>query len=751
MIDDKFVSLIQDINHLKAVLNVIPGQLFVKDKEFRYIEANNNFLASLGKSREEVLGKTIEDIFSDVPHLAQRYKQADQDLLEVGHQSYESQLKLHSGKLIEVMINKSIVYDTDGNFDGIVGLVLDITERKKQEHDLIESKERYKLLFEKSKNPNFILDFNGLIIDCNLSALELLKIDSKNELLARSPLLFSPKYQPDGELSRKKMARIMLTTLDKEYSNFEWLIELNNYKRIWVDVTMTTLPFNNTYIIHVSINDISKNVEAKKELERAKNEADSANASKTQFLANMSHEIRTPMNAIMGFSELLKKTSIDTKQNDYLDSILASSKTLLTLINDILDISKIEAGKMSIEKSEVDIYNVCSDIESVFKLQAKEKGLEFKIIIDKHIPHLCLDEIRVRQVLINLIGNALKFTKKGFVKLIVSSEILSDKGSSISFSVVDSGKGIDLEQQEKIFDLFSQQDGQSTRDFGGTGLGLAISKNLAKMMGGILHVSSSANMGSTFVMELNNVESLTNPSQKAVEEETTYQFQEAHILLVDDVKTNRFLVRSYLEEYDFIIIDAENGKEALEIIKNNSIDLVLMDLRMPIMDGYEATAILKADKEFCDIPIIALTASVVFNDTSTMYQKGFDGFLQKPIDLNLLLKTLSRFLESKEIIQKVESEAVIYEDNLLVLEQLIHLLETDIYKEYTFNTTQNSFELYETWAHSLLKLAEEYESLTLNHYAKIILDNCDSFDIEQLKTHLSEFDMLISQLKRKVS
>ena len=386
------------------------------------------------------------------------------------------------------------------------------------------------------------------------------------------------------------------------------------------------------------------------ELIKSNEIAKSAAKHKTEFLANMSHEIRTPMNSIIGFAEILDKEITNPVHKEYLSSIKKGGNALLAIINDILDLSKIEAGKLNIKKETINPSKMFLEIESIFHGKIISKNISFIVEIDKNIPkYIILDGIRTRQILFNLIGNAIKFTQTGYIKLKVENIYKDNIKNKVDllFSIEDTGIGIDEKNLKSIFNAFEQQGDQDIAKYGGTGLGLAICTKLVHMMNGEIKVQSKKNVGSTFTVILKDID-ISSMQEEIVSQKllsSNIKFEKSQILVVDDVEENRKLMEASLKDFDLDLIMAENGKEAIAKLKNLNVDLILMDLRMPIMDGYEAAGIIKADDKLKQIPLIALTASVMGEALEKVSQYGFDGYLRKPVIIEELIEELSKYLE----------------------------------------------------------------------------------------------------------
>ncbi len=414
--------------------------------------------------------------------------------------------------------------------------------------------------------------------------------------------------------------------------------------------------------VMISFEDITVIDEAKVEIQKSKELAEAASQAKSDFLANMSHEIRTPMNAILGFTDLLRRGVADNDgdQDEYLSTIHSSGVHLLELINDILDLSKIESGKLEFEKIECSPARILVDVLSIFRAKAEEKGIKLDLDLKSRLPEtIVTDPLRVRQVVTNLVGNAIKFTASGGVRICAGIEHGSDRESStLTIEVVDTGIGLTDAQMDKIFNPFTQADGSTTRNYGGTGLGLSISKQITEALGGGLSVNSVVGKGSLFTATFDigdasqqNFVSLADfqTLQHRDDSETkqmSRRFPGTKILVVDDGNANRRLISLVLGKAKCEIDTCVNGAEALEYIEENEYDLVFMDMQMPVMDGYTATRTLR--EKGCEIPIVALTANAMQGDKEKCMDAGCSGFLSKPVNLDELLDTVFQFVPEKQ-------------------------------------------------------------------------------------------------------
>ncbi len=388
--------------------------------------------------------------------------------------------------------------------------------------------------------------------------------------------------------------------------------------------------------------------ELSEDLIMAKQEADKTSQVKSEFLANMSHEIRTPMNGILGMVHTLGTTSLDKEQQRMLGVIASSGKSLLVILNDILDLSKIEAGKIELEKRPVDLEEMLYELRQLFKEQAQLKNID--LILEEQLPNavttIHTDETRLKQILINLLSNAIKFTEQGRVTLDIQALARQGEEVTLEFSVQDTGIGIRDEQLHSLFEAFSQADSSITRRFGGTGLGLTISSKMLSLMGSELHVESEFGKGSRFyfALTLRASEQPTEKQEFLEDFDSVADFSNLTILAVEDNAVNQMVLQSLLEEAGVSnIVLADDGQQAVEKCEHQTFDLIFMDMQMPVMDGPQATKLIKAMPTFRTVPVIALTANVLDSDKQACLDAGMDDFLTKPVEYSELLRVLDQW------------------------------------------------------------------------------------------------------------
>jgi signal transduction histidine kinase/CheY-like chemotaxis protein len=409
----------------------------------------------------------------------------------------------------------------------------------------------------------------------------------------------------------------------------------------WLEISVYRVSEN---CLMVLMSDVTKVLEQEKAMEMAVR-------IKGEFLANVSHELRTPMNGVIGLADLLLETKLDHEQRDYLDSLKASADSLVFLINEILDYSKIESGKLQFEEIDFDLDETVRQATKSFELRARQKGLELACTIQPEVAlHLLGDPGRLRQILINLLGNAIKFTAKGKVTIQAQQSFRSENEIGLHFVVADTGLGIASEKKDLIFEAFTQADGSTTRQYGGTGLGLTISAKLTTGMGGKMWVESELGKGSEFHFTMvfglpkNNGAQVQSPAGASDELADLRPNEQLTILLVEDNTVNQTIAKRILEKRGHFVTVAHDGGEAVAILDKNSFDLVLMDLQMPVMDGFEATAAIRRKEKITGkhLTIVAMTASAMVSDRARCIAAGMDDYLTKPIEHQRLDEVLHR-------------------------------------------------------------------------------------------------------------
>ncbi|MCK8825685.1 PAS domain S-box protein [Fuchsiella alkaliacetigena] len=622
------------------------------------------------------------------------------------------------------------IFDEEGKLIEFQSIGLDITERKKAEAELELAKKeaekasnRYQSLLAAQRDMIIRIDTEGRYTYVNQVFCESVAKEQE-ELWGQScePLV----HEEDISKLKKELVKLQQPPYKSEIE-----LRINTVQGVrWVAWKAHSIRNEEGEV--VEIQSVGRDIT---ELKEALAKAEAANKAKSEFLANMSHEIRTPLNAVIGFSEILASQLEDAQQQDYLTSIQTSARALLELINEILDLSKIEAGILEVEPQVMDLNNLLFELEEIFKCSAEQKGLELIIEADTCLPAIYFDETRLRQILVNLIGNAIKFTKTGQVKLSVESEVKNEQEKlTLLIFVEDTGIGIAAQEEERIFKAFTQQSTQKVGDYGGAGLGLTITQRLTKLMGGEISYQSQVGEGTTFRLEFPEVQIAKKPQDEETESGLAVEnifFEPAKILIVDDVDSNRELLKIKLQEKGLEVIAATNGREGVEQALEYEPELVLMDLKMPKVDGYQAYNLIK--KEGLEMPIIALTAFATREEEQKVQQAGFSAFLTKPINEQELYSQLTEYLDYYLLNQEPQD--------------LIQVLEGRFMQKYRELTEVLVLNYAEDFAQELLELAQQRQVETLLDYAQRLQNHIQNFNLESLEKELSSFPEQIELLK----
>ena len=547
------------------------------------------------------------------------------------------------------------------NKDEVLIAAVDITQSKRNKSELKESEERYRELVDKLDIGIILHNKDTFVLYSNPKASELIGLTNK-ELTKRqrhtdsweffkednSPL--DPDQYPIKEILRSKapIKNRIIGINKKDHDLVQWLLingfPIFNSEGEIVEVVISFIEITGLKKLEI-------------ELTKAKELAEAANRAKSSFLMNMSHEIRTPLNGIVGFTDLLMKTTRDKIQSEYIDIVHESAVILTNIINDVLDLSKIESGKLELNMEEVDLVDLVHHVIDIFKYQAAASQIELTVDIGKKVPrYVIVDSMRLKQILVNIVGNAMKFTARGSVVLTVCTVTSEhDEQCQIKFVVKDSGIGIKKKNHKKIFQSFVQEDQSTTQKYGGTGLGLTITNQLLDLMQSKLELKSVFGKGSTFfftiALQKINPASLTKIADDFVASSKgallLKKSRDKNVLVVEDNKINMLLIRTLLKAIlpGSTVFEATDGEKAIALLKKEQLDLILMDIQMPHKNGYETTIEIKKLEKYCSIPIIALTAGILLGEKEKCLAIGMDDYLSKPIVRAKLESVLFKWLK----------------------------------------------------------------------------------------------------------
>lgn len=753
----------QQNSFIQMVTDFIPGMVGYWNSEMKCAFANKAYLEWFGKSRDTMLGLHIKEVLGETIFL--KNEPFIKGALAGNIQRFERTIPKPDGS-VGYTWAQYIPDIANGIVRGFIVLVTDVTELKQAEFSLKAAERKLNEILESMPEGLVEVNLSGEIVYANKGAGKILGINreeiSGEYFNSTNWKQIDLNYEPYplenlpiaiAMKEKKEVGPIEHGVVDS-FDNTKWL-------------SVHALPLvdkdNNLTGAIASFRDITERHEFQNRLIKAKEEADIANKAKSDFLANMSHEIRTPMNSILGFAEILNRKIKEEDLKEYAFSIMTSGKILLKLINDVLDLSKIEAGKYELNNSPVNLKRIFDEKKILFSQKLERKGLDFYIDIDKSMPEwLVLDETRLRQVLLNLIGNAVKFTDGGYIKL--SAKVLewdeAENTINLSLTIEDTGIGIPKDEQELIFEAFTQRLGQNNNEYGGTGLGLTIARKLTEMMNGRIIIESEISKGTRFTILLPDIEIFSENNFYGIEDKDyneiynlyNIKFSPAKILLVDDIGENRQIVKKYLEDFpELSIIEAVNGKIAVDRAKEFKPDLILMDIKMPVMNGVEAIHILKSMEGTKNIPIIALTASA-FEQSKKEIRSICNGYLQKPVSSKNLIEKLLEFIEHTNS-AKVEEEEFIddFEPiDTIRLQSLSDIIQSKILQRIEDISSVIDINEIMIFSQEINTLGTEYGFKPFVIWSKKLEKSAQLFDANKIIFLLKDFHNIYLDLKNRV-
>ncbi|MDQ3109116.1 MAG: ATP-binding protein [Bacteroidota bacterium] len=647
----------QESRYARSLIEASLDPLVTINTEGKITDMNLATVNITGVTREKLTGTDFFDYFTE----PQKAREVYQEVFAKGSVT-DSPLTLRhkEGKLTDVLFNGSVYKDEEGNVLGVVIVARDVTAQK-----LLS---KYSLsLIEASLDPLVTINAKGKITDMNEATVNITGVE-RDKLTGTDFFDYFTKPQKAREVYQEVFAKGSVTdsplTLrhkggkltDVLFNGSVYKDERGNVLGVVVvarDITEQNIiarELTEAKVFAELATAIAE--EAKISAESATRIAVDAVKAKQQFLSNMSHEIRTPMNAIIGFTKVVLKTELTPKQKEYLSAIKVSGDALIVLINDILDLAKVDAGKMTFELAPFKMSASISSMLHLFDTKVQEKNLLLVKEYDHKIPEVLMgDPVRLHQIILNLVSNAVKFTTNGTITVSVQLQQEDDEKVTIAFAVSDTGIGIAENKLDNIFENFQQASSDTSRVYGGTGLGLAIVKQLVEAQGGTIEVQSTIGQGSTFSFTLEFLRTTEEaiPAVGLVELET--EVKHIKVLVVEDIALNQLLMKTLLDDFEFECDIAANGKIAIEKLQANEYDIILMDLQMPEMNGFEATEYIRKTLE-STIPIIALTADVTTVDLAKCKSVGMNDYIAKPVDEKLLYNKIVGLARKPDFIKQ---------------------------------------------------------------------------------------------------
>ncbi len=664
------------LGQLKAIMNSSTDiSIISSDRHGNITTFNKGAEIMLGYKAEEVIGLSVFKHIHDEQEMALRYQSLG---LKLHEETEDGSVHSHTeewtyirkdGSKITVELSITALKDDNKHITGYLGIAKDITSKKIWERQLMLSEEKHRGFFENTQGFMCTHDLSGRFLTINPAGAELIGY-TVNEILGMSIYdVVTPQTKESvknylDEIESNGSFKGLLNIIHKDGSHKTWMF--NN--------VVSELLDGQKYVIGTAT-DMSSRIKMERELIKSKIVAEKNARAKDAFLANMSHEIRTPMNAIIGFTKLLMDTFLESEQNEYVKNINIASENLLGIINDILDVSKIESGNITLEEVPFDIPELINNVRSVLNNKAAEKSLSLDLYLNDGIPEKVLgDPTRLNQILLNLANNAIKFTERGFVNIIADVLEETEDEVTIQFNIIDTGIGISHDKLKVIFDRFSQANTDTTRKYGGTGLGLSISKSLIELQGGKISVESKLGEGSNFSFQLSFKKAVNVETGDIAHIGSLNSDKEIKVLLVEDNLLNQKLALRVLEKFGFLPDLAPNGRIAVEKVQQQAYDVVLMDLQMPEMDGYQATIFIRNELKN-NIPIIAMTAHSLVGEKDKCLSIGMNDYIPKPFSPDELFNKITTFANLNKVKLEALNGANPVKDMVVDLSKLKNLAE----------------------------------------------------------------------------
>jgi PAS domain S-box-containing protein len=732
---------------LDYILDSFTDVVAIESLDFRIVAVNDVVESKLGYKPSELIGQHVKGFFEDSAEFEKRNHKGFFKNSKNGSVTFEARYLKSDGTIFEAETILKKIRNENSEPVGYLVVARDISERKKASREIQK-------FFSLPLNLMCTATPEGYFKEMN-TQFEVVLGYSRKELLTRP---FTDFMHPDDlGPSMKEIGKL-------ESGELEVVVSFENRYRC-KDGSYTWLAWTATYdetsgLLYAVAQEINHRKEMEQELIKAKEKAEDANRAKSRFIANMSHEIRTPMNSILGFADMLRELADSDLEREYVENIWKGGQNLLKLINDILDLSKIESGIMELNNRPVKIERVLDEIKSIFALKAGIKGLEIRLRYENHLPEsVLLDEVKLRQIILNLAGNAVKFTDQGFIEIGVKAKERDEAESHVDLKIYvrDTGSGISEDKLDSIFSEFVQEDHTISDRYGGTGLGLAISQRLAQQMKGSIEVKSEQGKGSIFTLLLPKVPISTLLEEQGNSQNVDYDvnFNDGKVLVVDDLRSNRKLIVEFLKRYPIQVTEARNGEEAVNMVSKEDFNLVFMDIKMEKMGGVEAMKQIKKIKK--SLPVIALTASAFDNRVEKKdAHEWFDGYLRKPVYRSQILKELVKYIglreeetDSKKDEKKPDMESG-QEIDAGGRKRLVQKLNSEVSAVIAeLDTDFILMDQYEDLLKKLRGLEEEIPEIQLVQFNEELEKAISHFDIVRIRELVtSKYPHLIESLKK---